>query len=107
MKKLIITTMFVSSTAFAGDFETMYARFADDFAKLRAHSTVKVDMDVPVIGNVPIVTIPIERDETEIKRVDPKSPDRLGLTLSDPVKREKMKQLYNDPNIVVLSTTVR
>jgi hypothetical protein len=100
MKKLILVTALVSSNAMALDFETEWAKFANDFAKLASKMSVKVDVDVPRVGNIPV-------SDAEVFRVDPKSPDRLGLKLSDPSMVERMKDLYKRDDVVVYSTTVR
>jgi hypothetical protein len=46
-------------------------------------------------------------DDADLKQVDPKSPDRLGLKLSDSSMVQKMKDLYKRDDVVVYSTTVR
>jgi hypothetical protein len=76
------------------DFQTEWAKFADDFAKLK--SKVSVTVDVPKVS-----------EDADIKKVDPKSPDRLGLSLSDPKMREHVTSLYQKPDTVVFSTTIR
>lgn len=100
MRRLIVLSVFVSTSAMALDFQTEWAKFADDFAKLK--SKVSVTVDVPKVG---AVAVPVE--DSEIKKVDPKSPERLGLKLSDPVMREKVTSLYQKPDTVVFSTTIR
>lgn len=104
MRKLIIATMLVSTNAMALDFDTEWAKFANDFAKLASKMSVKVDVDVPRVGNV---SVPVEDRSIQIERVDPKSPDRLGLKLSDQSMVNKMKDLYKRDDVVVYSTTVR
>lgn len=97
MKKLFIMGALVASTnAMALDFETEWAKFKDDFAKIVTRSTVKVDVDVPVVGNVPVV---------EVTPLEPQS--RLGNQISDPVVKAKVQELYKRPDVVVYSTTVR
>ena len=91
MKKLILVTALVSSNAMALDFETEWAKFANDFAKLASKMSVKVDVDVPRVGNVNVV--PVEDRSIQLERVDPKSPDRLGLKLSDPSMVQRMKEI--------------
>ncbi len=98
MKRAIVLSLFVSTSAMALDFQTEWAKFADDFAKLK--SKVSVVADVPKIGSVPIA-------DGEITLVDPKSPDRLGLKLQDPAMREKVTSLYQKPDTVVYSATIR
>lgn len=87
MKRLIVVSVFVSSSAMALDFNTEWAKFADDFAKFK---TSKAE---PVVA--------------DIVKVDPKSPERLGLKLADPAMREKVTSLYQKPDTVVFSTTIR
>jgi hypothetical protein len=100
MKRAIVLSLFVSTSAMALDFQTEWAKFADDFAKLK--SKVSVTVDVPKVGNV---TVPVE--DAEVKMVDPKSPERLGHTLSDPALRERVTSLYQKPDTVVYSATIR
>jgi hypothetical protein len=100
MKRVILLSMFVSANAMALDFNTEWAKFADDFAKLK--SKVNITVDVPRVGNV---TIPVE--DAQVIQVDPKSPDRLGHTLKDPEMRERVTSLYKKPDTVVYSTTIR
>jgi hypothetical protein len=104
MKRLILIVALVSTNAMALDFETEWAKFANDFAKLASKVNVKVDVDVPRVGNV---SVPVEDRSIQIERVDPKSPDRLGLKLSDQSMVNKMKDLYKRDDVVVYSTTVR
>jgi hypothetical protein len=94
MRRLIVLSVFVSTSAMALDFQTEWAKFADDFAKLK--SKVSVTVDVPKVS-----------EDADIKKVDPKSPDRLGLSLSDPKMREHVTSLYQKPDTVVFSTTIR
>jgi hypothetical protein len=46
-------------------------------------------------------------EESDLVRVDPRAPERLGLTVSDRALREKLSALYQDPNVVVYSATIR
>lgn len=100
MKRVIILSLLVSSNAMALDFNTEWAKFADDFAKLK--SKVNITVDVPRAGTF---TVPV--DDAEVKQVDPKSPDRLGHTLKDPELRERVTSLYKKPDTVVYSATIR
>jgi hypothetical protein len=88
----------VSTNAMALDFDTEWAKFADDFARLKGK--VNIVADVPKPSIVPV-------DDADLKQVDPKSPDRLGLKLSDSSMVQKMKDLYKRDDVVVYSTTVR
>lgn len=100
MKRLVMVVALVSTNAMALDFDTEWAKFADDFAKLK--SKVNITVDVPKAGTF---TVPVE--DAELKQVDPKSPDRLGLKLSDSNMVQKMKDLYKRDDVVVYTTTVR
>lgn len=101
MKRLVLITAVVASNAYALNFDTEWAKFADDFAKLK--SKVSVPLDVPKVGSVLVTPI----NDSEVKQVDPKSPDRLGLKLQDPIMRERVTSLYQKPDTVVYSATIR
>jgi hypothetical protein len=97
MKTIIASSLLVfCSSSMAIDFDSMYKQFENDFNKLRNKGVVvqKVETGAPVSEGV-------------LQRVDPKSPDRLGHSLSDPVMREKLQSLYNRDDVIVYSTTVR
>jgi hypothetical protein len=99
MKPVIVLASLIASTsAMALDFDTEWAKFADDFARFRPVKVAKAE---------PVVTVITEPAEGEIVKVDPKSPDRLGLKLSDPAMREKVTSLYQKPDTVVYATTIR
>ena len=102
MKRLVMVVALVSTNAMALDFNTEWAKFADDFAKLK--SKVSVAVDVPKSKVEPVI-VPVE--DAEVKQVDPKSPERLGLKLSDASMVKKLKDLYQRDDVVVYSTTVR
>ena len=102
MKRLVMVVAVVSTNAMALDFDTEWAKFAEDFAKLK--SKVSVVADVPKSKVEPVI-VPV--DDAELKLVDPKSPDRLGLKLSDSSMVQKMKDLYKRDDVVVYSTTLR
>lgn len=91
MKKLFIMMTLVSTNAMALDFDTEWAKFETAFAKLKAKPN--------------LVAVPVT--DTDIKLVDPKSPERLGNHVSDPVLKEKLQSLYKRDDVVVYSTTVR
>lgn len=93
MKKVAVIMCLVATNAMALDFDTEWAKF--DFSKFKSAKVKKQE---------PIVT-PIE--DSSIEKVDPKSPDRLGLKLSDSSMVERMKKLYAKPDTVVFSTTIR
>jgi hypothetical protein len=104
MKPMIIASLFVASNAMALDFDTEWAKFSNDFAKLK--SRVNVTVDVPKAGNFSILPSKNTQDNT-LEQVDPRSPDRLGHTLSDPLLREHVTSLYKKPDTVVYSATIR
>jgi hypothetical protein len=93
MKKVAVILCLVATNAMAIDFDTEWAKF--DFSKFK---TAKVKKQEPVV--TPIT-------DSTIEKVDPKSPDRLGLKLSDAGMVERMKKLYANPDTVVYSTTIR
>jgi hypothetical protein len=98
MNKLIIASilgMSVATNAMAINFDTEWAKFKQDFSRLKPSS--KAVEVTPVEDAVPV----------GLTRVDPKSPDRLGHTITDPVVRNKVVELYNKPNAVVYSATIR
>ena len=100
MKRLVMIAALVSTNAMALDFDTEWAKFADDFARLKSKviSSDKIKVE-------PVEVVPVE--DAEIKLVDPKSSDRLGLKLSNSTMVQKMKDLYKRDDVVVYSTTVR
>jgi hypothetical protein len=85
MKPAIVLCL-VATNAMALDFDTEWSKFEADFAKFKPKAT-------SVVSNV-------------IAQVDPKSPERLGLKLSDPAMREKVTALYKKPDTVVYSLTL-
>lgn len=93
MKKLLLVLCLTTTNVMALDFETEWAKF--DFSKFK-----KVSKEVIQEKVLPPLSDAIEK-------VDPKSPDRLGLKLSDSAMVEKMKQLYSKPDTVVYATTIR
>ena len=95
---IVLASMLAASSAMALDFDTEWSKFADDFARFRPVKVAKVEPVVTTIGELP---------ENEVVRVDPKSPDRLGLKLSDPAMREKVTNLYQKPDTIVYATTLR
>lgn len=96
MKKLFVM-MLVSTNAMALDFDTEWAKFAPDFAKLR-----KVAQVEPV--KAPILEM--NSQSNVLERVDPKSPHRLGYKLQDPAMRKHLAELYKKPDTVVYSLTL-
>jgi hypothetical protein len=89
MKPAIVLCL-VATNAMALDFDTEWSKFEADFAKFKPTKVAKFQPPVP----------------TELTQVDPKSPERLGLKLSDPAMREKVTALYKKPDTVVYSLTL-
>jgi hypothetical protein len=98
MKPVIVALSLVATNAMALDFDSEWAKFADDFARFKPVKVAKAEPVVSAINEPPV---------NDIVKVDPKSPDRLGLKLSDPVMREKVTSLYQKPDTVVYATTIR
>ena len=94
MKTLAMASLLVATNAVAIDFDTEWAAFKADFVRLKPTATLSV------------VAAPVVTAE-QITVVDPKAPERLGHTISDPVLRERVTELYKKPDTVVLSTTIR
>lgn len=100
--RIMILSMVVSTNAMALDFDVEWAKFKDDFTRLRSSMTSSKP-EVVVTPVPPLVPV----DDADVKLVDPKSKDRLGLSLSNPQMRNKLKDLYSKPDTIVYSTTVR
>lgn len=102
MKPVIVAVSLMATNAMALDFDTEWAKFNQDFAKFKTYQVAKLDspIDKPVVHALPLLG-------PEVEQVDPKSPDRLGLKLSDPAMREKVTKLYQKPDTVVYATTIR
>ena len=112
--KPVILLCFVATNAMALDFNSEWAKFDNDFAKLKSKSVVMASNSPVVI--TPIPAVPVEErsvvlldkntESNVLQQVDPKSPNRLGLKLSDPNMRDRVIQAYNKPNAVVYSLTL-
>lgn len=96
MKKLFVM-MLVSTNAMALDFDTEWAKFAPDFAKLRK---------VAYVEPVKAPLLEMNSQSNVLERVDPKSPHRLGYKLKDPAMRNHVTELYKKPDTVVYSLTL-
>jgi len=117
MKTLIIVaTSLIATNAMAIDFESEWAKFSNDFVKLRGVQIAKVErkpVDKPVHlapvedKSVIVTPLPEKNDTSELQQVDPKSPDRLGHKLSDPAVKDYVTKLYQKPDTVVYSATIR
>lgn len=99
MKRLVLIAAVVTTNAMALDFDTEWAKFSDDFARLKS-KVVPIEK-----SKVEPTVVPV--NDAEVKQVDPKSSERLGLKLSDASMVQKMKNLYKRDDVVVYSTTVR
>lgn len=99
MRKILFALCFVSTSTFAIDFDTEWKAMKIVFAKV----TPAPAAVVTVVPDAPVVTAV---ESTDIKRMDPRSPHLLGYTLSDPVMRNHVTQLYKRPDVIVLSTTI-
>ena len=102
MKKLLIMAL-VSTNAMALDFETEWAKFDKDFARMKGVQVAMV--------NKPVVTkldsLPeVNSNVNVLEQVDPKSPKRLGRNLDNPYMKDKMEKLYKNPDTVVYSLTL-
>lgn len=96
MKRLIVLMSLVSANAFAIDFDKEWAKFESDFAKMKSR-----------VAKTSIVPVEVKEIASDILQVDPKSSDRLGLSLSDQSMVKRMKELYSKPDTVVYTTTIR
>lgn len=93
----------VSTNAMALDFDTEWAKFDKDFAKLRGEKVAIAKPD-PVVANY---SLPETNSATNVlERVDPKSPQRLARNLDNPYMRDKLSKLYDKPDAVVYSLTL-
>lgn len=96
MKAIITACCFISSNAFAIDFDTEWAKFKVEFDRLKTKPALEQqERKAPVVS------------AEELSSVDPKAPERLGNSVSDPALKERLQELYKKPDTVVLSTTVR
>ncbi len=96
MKRLIVLMCLASANAFAIDFDKEWAKFDTDFAKMKSR-----------VAKTSIVPVEVKTIASDIIQVDPKSSDRLGLSLSDQSMVKRMKDLYSKPDTVVYTTTIR
>jgi hypothetical protein len=100
MKKILFAFCFVSTSAFAIDFDTEWKAMKVVFAKVTPAPVAVVS----VVPEAPVVQVVTE--SIDLKRMDPRSPNLLGYTLSDPVMRNRVTELYKRPDVIVLSTTI-
>lgn len=114
MKRLIVATSCVFAThAMAIDFDTEWAKFSNDFVKIRSMQVSKLQRtpvtEKPLVENKSVTVTPLPENNvsSELVQVDPKSPDRLGHQLSDPAIKDYVTKLYQKPDIVVYSATIR
>lgn len=112
---IVLVAMLAASSAYA-DFDKEFASFDKDFARLDAMFAKKRPPKQVVVAKAsgaeqalkmmdkdivePTSTRAQLREQNE---VDPKSPDRVGYQIEDPVMREKVTKLYQKPDIRVYS----
>lgn len=96
---LIVGSMLIATNAMALDFDTEWAKFSADFARLK---NTKVTTSSAVVTPLPEINTSVNT----LEQVDPKSPNRLGLKLADQSMVNKMKDLYSKPDTVVYSLTL-
>jgi hypothetical protein len=105
MRYYLLLGAVISFNSYALDFESEWAKFANDFVKLRPSNSVVV-ASVTANALAPPKLLDTNTEPNTIQLVDPKSSARLGRNLQDPVMRDKMDKLYNNPNTVVYSLTL-
>jgi transcription initiation factor TFIIIB Brf1 subunit/transcription initiation factor TFIIB len=108
MKRLIVVaSCAIVTNAMAIDFDTEWSKFSNDFVKIRSTHVAKLER-TPVENKAVVVTpLPEKNPSSELVQVDPKSPERLGHQLSDPAVKEYVTKLYQKPDVVVYSATIR
>jgi hypothetical protein len=112
--KPVLLLCFVATNAMALDFNSEWAKFDNDFAKLKLKPVILASNSPVVI--TPIPAVPVEdrsivlldknSQSNVLQQVDPKSSSRLGFKLSDPNMRDRVIEAYNKPNAVVYSLTL-
>lgn len=116
--KPVILLCFVATNAMALDIDKEWSRYNVDFESLKQKSTVATTRSIPVPNvekeknkeKIVDKSTPLPSKNTQdntMQQVDPKSPERLGHKLSDPNVRDRVVELYNKPDTVVYSATVR
>jgi hypothetical protein len=107
MKKLFIMAL-VSTNVMALDFETEWAKFNKDFTKMREQKVTVARIEpTPNLPEVVERSLPATNTAPNVvERVDPRSKNRLGLKLENPLMREKLEKLYRNPDTVVYSLTL-
>ena len=108
MKRVIVVAALVSSNAMAIDFETEWAKFQPDFARMKGVQVAKVETRaLPPLDEKSSKVLPaVPSGDNVLEQVDPKAPERLGYHLTDPAMRDKMAKLYKKPDTVVYSLTL-
>lgn len=105
--KTFLALIMVSSSAMALDFDTEWAKFSDDFSRLRGMKMAMVSPPPSAPASPVITPLPeLNSGVNKIELVDPKSPVRLGRNLENPAMRDKMEKLYSKPDTVVYSLTL-
>jgi len=116
--KPVILLCFVATNAMALDIDKEWSRYNVDFERLKQKSTVATTRSIPVPNvekekdkdKIVDKSTPLPSKNTQdntMQQVDPKSSERLGHKLSDPNVRDRVVELYNKPDTVVYSATVR
>jgi hypothetical protein len=90
MKRLIVLMFLASANAFAIDFDKEWAKFDTDFAKMKSR-----------VAKTSIVPVEVKTIASDIIQVDPKSSDRLGLSLSDQSMVNPLELYYEKSDSVV------
>jgi hypothetical protein len=105
--KPVILLCFVATNAMALDIDQEWAKFSNDFERLKQRPVVVASRStsVPVVDKSIQLPAKNTQDNT-LQQVDPKSPERLGHKLSDPEMRDRVVEVYNKPNAVVYSATL-
>lgn len=117
MKYAILVASLIATNAMAIDFDSEWSKFESDFPRLKNYTVIaKVDrkpavkkIDDEVMEDVPVYnpksnSLPAKPSaDNVLEQVDPKSPERLGHNIEDPVVRNKVTNLYKKPETVVYS----
>lgn len=110
--KPVILLCFVATNAMALDFDTEWSKFNNEFSKLKQRPVIVASNSTAIITPVSpseeIKTVLPEKNTQSnvLQQVDPKSPERLGLKLSDPIMRDRVMKAYNKPDAVVYALTL-
>ena len=120
MKPAILLVSLLATNAMALDFDSEWSKFESDFPRLKSYTVAKVETKKPVVKpidqevmeDVPLYnpsqkSLPAKPSaDNVLEQVDPKSPERLGHKIEDPVVRDQVTKLYKKPDTVVYSLTL-